>query len=527
VLAALLAATAAGSAPVAAQADTLYKCETGANFVTFDADSRLVDQVCPAHSTNYSTEGMSDSGELYIVIHNTATSQHVAIQGNINAFQQYYSNVDERRSSQYIVGLNETGGAHVIQLVREDHVAYHAGGLYNRTLNGKTIDNENSIGIEVVGIGDLDGWPRDAVYQKVAELVLDIVDRAKQDGRTIELTRGYIVGHEEINKGAKSDPGQQWDWQRFMVDYLHGTYEPAMDLQASTDETGRMAGLKVVARANGRDGFWIERRQDSGSFVRLSAPVKNVSRLETDNPATIALGTDTPPFPKIPSQFCYRAIAYKGSTDYANPSDEACVSIGIADAQILDQSRSLILLTGEAAVLTATLQNTGNLDWLPEPRYGLRLIDGAQLGPDNWKRVGTPVPADAPLAIELPIVAPAQAGSYASIWQMVYVDPATDRAVPFGPEIRFTVIARPQDVIDLGLIGLLARLLLDGLIRLVEDQLRPILEPILSIIRPILALINELLRLLRSLPVCGPLFAAPLLVAFVRRSRIGGPKRGP
>jgi len=269
---------------------TSYKCKTGPDYPTFEADYSGVTQVCPARKgSNYSVTGFKSSGPLYIVIHNTGNESATVIQGNINRFQNPATPV----SAHYIVGLNENGGVEIIQMVDEIYMAYHAGDVI--MLGENVIDNTNSIGIEVVGIGYLNGWPDEKVYSAVAELVKDIARRAKENGRQIELDRNHIVGHEEISLSGKWDPGQYWNWQYFMESQLGTGYEPAAILKAERDSQTNQINLSMMARFNGRDSYQIEVSQDEEPYKNLDTlhpnPIKNSVDKKLGNPSNFKLAS--------------------------------------------------------------------------------------------------------------------------------------------------------------------------------------------------------------------------------------------
>jgi N-acetyl-anhydromuramyl-L-alanine amidase AmpD len=485
---------------VAAQARQLYDCKTdsASGYTLFDADYTGVDQVCPAYAKNFSTTGMASTGVLYVVIHNTGNKDAAAILGNIRQFQD----PAKRVSAHYIVGLDSDGIARIIQIVSEKNMAYHAGAA-NRTLDGKTIDNTNSIGIEVVGIGDLNGWPSDAVYTAVANLVKDIVRRGKANGRTIELNRDYIVGHEEINNDGKYDPGQQWDWNRFMVDYLGGTYKPAMEIIANLDAPSREVSLQLVTRANGRTGLHFELRQDDGDYTTDLEPLNDVSRTWSDNPATINLPADRLPEVAIPAQFCYRAWAARSGIDYVNPSRDDCVQQGTVDAYLVSLNEHLILKPGETAEYEVELQNTGTLPWVPDVPYGVREVDGDQLSVARWATLGKTVASGERIKIIIPITAPNTPGDYHATWQIGYVEPSTGDAVVFGTAIPIDLTVRSKGLGDIGselgqIISDFIQSLRQGLEQTVQDLLRQVEAALVDALNDLWTRLRQ--ELARTLP---------------------------
>ncbi|RTE86302.1 MULTISPECIES: 1,6-anhydro-N-acetylmuramyl-L-alanine amidase AmpD [Gammaproteobacteria] len=93
----------------------------------------------------------------------------------------------------------------VIQYVPFDRRAWHAG---RSAFKGRERCNDFSIGIELEGT---DTTPyTDLQYEKLAELAAAIM----LDYPDITLDR--IVGHEHIAPGRKTDPGEAFNWSRFI-----------------------------------------------------------------------------------------------------------------------------------------------------------------------------------------------------------------------------------------------------------------------------------------------------------------------
>jgi N-acetyl-anhydromuramyl-L-alanine amidase AmpD len=472
----LLLSVAVIHASGAAQDETpLYSCESGADYETFEADSDLVDQVCPAHNTNYSSSGMTTSGSLYIVIHNTGNYSDTSVLGNIRKFQTSHDLDSEKASAHYIVGLSlDREEVHVIQLVREGYRAYHVGIAH--PLDGVTIDNTNSIGIEVVGQGDYPGWPSDDVYRKTAELVLDIVGRAKASGRTIELTRDYIVGHEEVNKTGKWDPGQRWNWQVFMEDYLERAYEPAMNLTATLDTISRKVTLQVTARDNGRTKLRVERNRGSGPYSEILDPMEDSGDDHKENPATVRFHqVDILPEPQTPWRYCYRMWAFKPHTrdadtnvDYVNPSTEACVNLGLADADVIRQTEDLVVGPSDPIAFTVVLKNVGDLTWGRDGQYGLIKLQGKNDGLPRWVKIEDAVPPGQSIEFNFTGTAPSSIEQYWTVWRITYINPDTGKAEAFGPLVIFGVTVFPLgNIVDDP--GVALRLLWEKLRRSIED----------------------------------------------------------
>lgn len=103
----------------------------------------------------------------------------------------------------------------IIQYVSFDDKAWHAG---ISTFNGVDKCNDFSIGIELEGTDDIPYEP--VQYDTLAKLT-----RSIQTSYPL-ITNDNIVGHCDIAKGRKTDPGPSFDW-----DYFHQCLQ---DLKEST-----------------------------------------------------------------------------------------------------------------------------------------------------------------------------------------------------------------------------------------------------------------------------------------------------
>lgn len=91
---------------------------------------------------------------------------------------------------------------HIAQMIRELDVAFHAG---NRSYN------ERSIGIEHEGFVDKKSSFTDAMYESSARLTAGICKRYD-----FPVDREHIVGHVEVPGTDHTDPGPNWDWDRYI-----------------------------------------------------------------------------------------------------------------------------------------------------------------------------------------------------------------------------------------------------------------------------------------------------------------------
>lgn len=127
-----------------------------------------------------------------IVIHYTGAN---TLESTLEWFQRPESQV----SAHYVIGRD----GRVVQMVRDDDVAWHAG---RSVLAGQANVNRFSLGIELVGTAD-SGFP-DAQMAALFALVAALV-------RKYRIPPARIVGHRDIAPGRKIDPDGyrgQFDW---------------------------------------------------------------------------------------------------------------------------------------------------------------------------------------------------------------------------------------------------------------------------------------------------------------------------
>ncbi len=146
----------------------------------------------PAAPSNYSAANRPTSDPINkIVIHVTQETY----EDTIAIFQDPSSNV----SAHYTV--RSADGA-VAQSVREEDIAWHAGNWnYNVT----------SIGIEHEGWVSEPSWFTEEMYRSSAQLAAYLAGKYN-----IPIDREHIIGHNEVPGADHTDPGQYWDWDRYM-----------------------------------------------------------------------------------------------------------------------------------------------------------------------------------------------------------------------------------------------------------------------------------------------------------------------
>jgi N-acetyl-anhydromuramyl-L-alanine amidase AmpD len=131
-----------------------------------------------------------DYGVDMVIVHVT--------QGSFDSAVRAFQDPGHRAATHYIVGQD----GRVTQMIRELDVAYHAG---NRAYN------ERSVGIEHEGFVDRPQDLTDEMYEASARLTARIC--ARYD---IPVDREHIIGHVEVPGTDHTDPGEHWDWDRYM-----------------------------------------------------------------------------------------------------------------------------------------------------------------------------------------------------------------------------------------------------------------------------------------------------------------------
>ncbi|TWJ14635.1 N-acetylmuramoyl-L-alanine amidase [Stackebrandtia albiflava] len=146
-----------------------------------------------AHKGNYTNADRPESDPIdRIVVH--------TMQGSYEGTKAWFRNPRSQVTTHYIIRAED---GEITQMVHESDIAWHAGNWdYNVT----------SIGIEHEGyVDDPEKWYTDAMYESSAKLVRTI---AVKYG--IPLDREHVIGHSEVPGADHTDPGDGWDWDRYM-----------------------------------------------------------------------------------------------------------------------------------------------------------------------------------------------------------------------------------------------------------------------------------------------------------------------
>lgn len=119
-------------------------------------------------------------------------------QGSFDSAVKVFQDPGHGAASHYVV----RDDGHITQMIRELDVAYHAG---NRSYN------ERSVGIEHAGFVEKPSTLTDAMYAASARLTARVC--ARYD---IPVDRKHIIGHVEVPGTDHTDPGEHWDWDKYM-----------------------------------------------------------------------------------------------------------------------------------------------------------------------------------------------------------------------------------------------------------------------------------------------------------------------
>ena len=176
-------------------------------------------------SPNYSSR--SGRAITHVVIH--------TCQGGYAGCVSWLRNPAASASAHYVI----SSGGEISQLVENQNKAWHA-----------QCYNPFTIGIEHEGfVADPGRWYTDAMYTASAGLVRWLCDR-----HGIPKDRAHIIGHVEIprecNTNAHSDPGNGWDWARFLRLVRGEPVEPDRDGDGVPDARDNCPGASNRGQAD-------------------------------------------------------------------------------------------------------------------------------------------------------------------------------------------------------------------------------------------------------------------------------------
>jgi hypothetical protein len=141
----------------------------------------------PADPANFSAG--RDAAISQVVIH--VTEGEYA--GTIN----WFKNPSAEVSAHYVV---RSADGDITQMVRDGDTAFHA-----------KDGNAAGIGIEHEGFIDEPSWFTDTMYRSSAALTKHLCDK-----HGIPKDRAHIVGHNEVPGNDHTDPGPNWNWNKYM-----------------------------------------------------------------------------------------------------------------------------------------------------------------------------------------------------------------------------------------------------------------------------------------------------------------------
>ncbi|MFH9867771.1 N-acetylmuramoyl-L-alanine amidase [Streptomyces lydicus] len=149
-------------------------------------------QWVPASTANYTTANRPGQYPVeMVVVHVTQETYPDTL--------RLFQNPAHKAAAHYVV---RSADGHIAQCVSERNVAWHA---------GNWDFNTRSIGIEHEGWIDDPTWFTDPLYEQSARLTAAVCARYG-----IPLDREHIIGHVEVPGSDHTDPGEYWDWARYL-----------------------------------------------------------------------------------------------------------------------------------------------------------------------------------------------------------------------------------------------------------------------------------------------------------------------
>lgn len=171
-------------------------------------------------------EKVSNRTIRYVVLH--------TVEGSLQGCVSWFRNPKSQVSAHFIVGFS----GEIVQMVREEDVAWHAG---NRRYNLE------SIGIEHEGFADKNLWTM-AQYRASAAITRYI---CRKYGLPID--REHIISHQSITPERRRDPGPHFDWDLYLTLVKGEAKESA---QAKKPENPVPGWWKSAEEAEGRKEYW-------------------------------------------------------------------------------------------------------------------------------------------------------------------------------------------------------------------------------------------------------------------------------
>ncbi|QNE73362.1 N-acetylmuramoyl-L-alanine amidase [Streptomyces finlayi] len=146
----------------------------------------------PASPSNYTAANRPSSHPVDLVV------LHVT-QATFGNTVGIFADAAKQVSAHYVV---RSADGYIAQCLREKDIGWHAGNWDH---------NARSIGIEHEGWVDRPAYFTHIMYERSARLTADVCDR-----HGIPKDRAHIVGHHEVPGSDHTDPGSNWDWDRYI-----------------------------------------------------------------------------------------------------------------------------------------------------------------------------------------------------------------------------------------------------------------------------------------------------------------------
>lgn len=205
-------------------------------------------EVCPSPNFGKRRDGMIPDA---LVLHYTGMETGAGAQA-------WLCNPESEVSCHYLV--HEDG--RVVQMVREEHRAWHAG---RGSWCAMDDVNSFSIGIEIVNPGHFLGYPEFPVPQINAVIALgnDICCRNR-------IAPERVLAHSDVAPGRKIDPGEKFPWEKVALAGLGHFVTPAPIEPCDTLGPGdRGKAVKTLQARLARYGYGLEESSVYDDATRL------------------------------------------------------------------------------------------------------------------------------------------------------------------------------------------------------------------------------------------------------------------
>ena len=175
-----------------------------------DIEQHLFNKVNFLESPNFNERPKSDEIRL-IIIHSICLPPKLYGQNYVEEFflnklaisdHKYFEEIKDLKVSSHLY-IKRNGD--LIQFVPFDKRAWHAG---ESSYKGVTDCNNYSIGIELEGMDD--DIYTDRQYDELIKVTQSIIKNYPL------INKDSIIGHSDVSPQRKTDPGDKFDWIRFL-----------------------------------------------------------------------------------------------------------------------------------------------------------------------------------------------------------------------------------------------------------------------------------------------------------------------